>query len=211
MDLEDKIEKLKNTKESYFEIAEKIMGVNSNIYQTDLYLIGSIKRALAIIGGFTKLLESKNYLAATLVRVHLDTLFQIYILWLISDHDVFITKILKGTKPSDIKNSDGTKLTDGYIAKRFFEDKNNKKYIGLKNVYKETSGFVHFSKKHIFFTMSNAEEGKHLRITLSESNDSISDEQTHSILDCMLIITEAQFKYLYGWVATKEKQNNFDN
>lgn len=177
-----------------------------NIYPLDLFLLGITKRSLSLISGFLSLMRKDNYLAAaSLVRLHLDNLLQIYALFIVKNpHDISIN-IMRGKKRMrDYSDRDNRKMTDNYLAKKFFSDKNNEKFTGLKEVYGETSKFIHFSEKHIFSIVSSVSKKKKEFSFVISDEVKVPKEKKIEIIKCMEKITEGQFKYLIGWAETKK-------
>jgi len=187
-------------------IIEMFEADKKNIYPLDLFLLGIAKRSLSLISGFLLLMKKGNYLSvAPLVRLHLDNLLQIYAMFIVKDPHVLAINIMRGKKQmKEYCDKNGRKMKDSYLAKQFFSNKKNKDFIGLENVYKESSKFIHFSEKHIFSIISsiNNKNGEFSFVISDEIK--IPIEKEIEIIKCMVEITRAQFKYLIGWVETKK-------
>lgn len=101
---------------------------------------------MALSAGFRTLVEAKNGIAALpLVRMHLDTVLRLYAAFFTEDHHQFCTDIFNGMQVDRMKADDGKLMKDGYLR-----DRVAKSNPWVVEVYKRTSGHVHFSNKHIF-------------------------------------------------------------
>lgn len=198
---------LKSSSIEYDKIVMEMFEANEkNIYPLDFFLLGIIKRSISLMSGFLLLMKNDNYLSATpLVRLHIDNLLQIYAMFIVKDPHDIATNIMRGKKRiREYYDKDGKKMSDNYLAKKFFSNKKNEEFIGLENVYNEASKFIHFSEKHIFSIISSIDSGrKNVRIVISDEVK-IPIEKELEIIRCMIEITKAQFKYLIGWVETKK-------
>lgn len=204
------VKKLENTRQVYKKILFQIVKADENkIYPIDIVLIGTIQRSLQTIDSYVLLIKEQYYYsAASLIRLHLDTLLQLYAYWLVEDPNHLATKIMRGNKRTkDFRDKSNNLLTDNYLNKVFFNDPANKEFDQIRNVYKNTSKFIHFSDKHIFASVEKllGENTVQFRIA-SESEITITKKTELS--NVMITISKAQFKYLIGWIATKDKKND---
>lgn len=206
---DEKIEKLlknlEDSKKSHREIANEILKVdNGNIYPLDLFALGIIKRSLMLVNGFCILIKKNNFTsAAPIVRLHLDNLLQIYASSIVNNPNDFVIKKLKGEQTNNLKDKKGKKMTDSYLAE-ILSNKNETSWV--KQVYKETSKFVHFSAKHIFSTVRNIKEDRIVEFLIPFDEEIIPDSAKLEIVKAMTAITEELFRYLYGWVKTKDSK-----
>ncbi len=87
--------------------------------------------------GFRAMEDSKNAtVAATLVRVHLDTLLRLYALWWVKDSEAFSRQVMDKGQINRMKDAKGVQMTDGYLYKRLA-----KIVPWIETVYQESSGF----------------------------------------------------------------------
>ena len=113
------------------------------------YLLAAAKRTLALGHGFRAMEDSQNAtVAATLVRVHLDTLLRLYALWWVKDSEAFSRQVMDKGQINRMKDTKGVQMTDGYLYKKLA-----KIVPWIETVYQESSGFVHFSHRHMLATM----------------------------------------------------------
>jgi hypothetical protein len=101
------------------------------------YLFGIARRALAQSAAFRQMVLSRNSIvASSILRLQLDTVLRLYALFWVANPEDFASNKLKA--------ADGSLMTDGYLKGR----------VAAKNdwipaVYGETSGYIHFSHRHI--------------------------------------------------------------
>ena len=110
-----------------------------------LYLFGIARRALAQSKAFRQMVDSRNSLvASSLVRLQLDTMLRLYAAFFVADPDDFATKVFKGTSINKIKDARRKPMTDSYLRDRVAEQNS-----WVIEVYKEASGYIHFSNPHM--------------------------------------------------------------
>jgi len=73
----------------------------------------------------------------------------------------------------------------------------------LPEVYKQLSGFVHFSESHVFASVASLDDGGHVSFYLSEFDLDYSVESWIELIDCFREATEMLAHYLYGYTLTK--------
>jgi hypothetical protein len=110
-----------------------------------LYLFGIARRALALSVAFRKMIIDRNSLVASaILRMQLDTVLRLYALFWVADPEDFATRVFKGSPINKLKAADGQLLRDGYLR-----DRVAKQNDWVRTVYAETSGYIHFSHRHI--------------------------------------------------------------
>jgi hypothetical protein len=109
------------------------------------YLFGIGRRALAQSAAFRQMVLSRNSIvASSILRLQLDTVLRLYALFWVADAEDFASKIFKGTAINKLKAADGSLMTDGYLKGRVAA-----RNAWIPTVYGETSGYIHFSHRHI--------------------------------------------------------------
>jgi hypothetical protein len=109
------------------------------------YLFGIARRALAQSVAFRQMIGDRNSLVTmAIVRMQLDTVLRLYALFWVADPEDFATKVFKGTKINKLKAKDGHLLTDKYLKDRIAQRND-----WIPAVYEETSGYIHFSRRHM--------------------------------------------------------------
>jgi hypothetical protein len=109
------------------------------------YLFGIARRALAQSAAFRQVVLSRNSIvASSILRLQLDTVLRLYALFWVADAEDFASKVFKGTAINKLKAADGSLMTDGYLKGRVAA-----RNAWIPTVYGETSGYIHFSHRHI--------------------------------------------------------------
>ena len=118
-------------------------------YLYDFLVIAVLNRSMSLIRGFCDLLRSENFaVAASLVRLHMDSALRFSARRFTDDLDSLGSKVLGGESIRDQKTRDGQRMSDRYLLTQLAAG-----YPWMEDVYRETSGFVHLSSKHIFQAM----------------------------------------------------------
>ena len=113
-----------------------------------------------MIGGFCDLIPKNYVCAAPLVRLQLDNVLRFSALWLVSDSQDFVTKVLEGKQINKLRDRDGQRMTDRNLV-----DKMKARHPGVEQVYDDTCGYVHLSDAHLFHTFSmTGERSMHMEI-----------------------------------------------
>ena len=110
-----------------------------------LFGFGIVSRALAVCSGFRSMVQQQNSLCALpLVRMHLDTVLRLYAGFWVGDHQTFCLEVLKGVQINRMKDANGLPMTDKALVEKLAI-----RNPWIPNVYKRTSGYIHFSGRHI--------------------------------------------------------------
>jgi len=204
-EIEKLLNDLENFKKTHLEIAKEMFEVDKgNVYPLDLFALGIIKRSLMLINGFCTLIRKNNFTsAAPLVRLHLDNLLQISAAFISKNPHVFAIEKLKGTQTKKLKDVYGKKMLDSYLAERL-SMKNETSWV--KRVYEESSKFIHFSDKHILITAKKVNKDRTVEFLIPSDEEIIPDNAKLEVVAAMMAITNELFRYLYGWVKTKNNK-----
>jgi len=175
---------------------------SGKIFPVDIFFISNVQRSQYLIQGFISLINDDNFFAAApLIRLHLDNLLHIYAIFINSKPHELASNLAWGKKRlKDYCFKEGGHMTDTKVLKKFFEDPENQEFLALKEVYQQTSKFIHYSDKHISALFAGNKVGN---ITLLSRNFIIPEPEKHNAVKAMVMITRAQIKYLIGWTSTK--------
>jgi hypothetical protein len=118
---------------------------NKPLTHADFFGMGIGRRALALSSGFRLMTEHRNSLCALpMVRMQLDTALRLYAGFFVTDHQKFCRDVFQGTQIDRLKSDDGSPMKDKYLV-----DRVAKRNPWIVDVYKFTSGYIHFSNRHI--------------------------------------------------------------
>lgn len=206
--IEEMISEIEKTRDKYLVVAEDIgKAYNYSILTSDFFIYGGIERAVDITDSFLLLLKQDHFQSAgALLRMHLDTLLRLYALTLVKSKQEFVLAVMEGKHINKLKDINGNNLTDKYLRESFFSAPENKPWIQLDKVYTETSGFIHFSDKHIYAPFKKA-EGNKMILNLGAKLE-VPEESKKEILGAFLMISDAHLTYLYGWRDLKKSYEN---
>lgn len=146
------------------------------------------------------LIKSANYVtAAHLVRPHLDNYLRLYAAWLVDNPQDFAKQVWAGTLVLKIKDKNGAPMTDAHLKSKAVKD-----YPWMEDVYNETSGFVHFSDKHIANATSlSKEKERTLETCISETDNNVTNQSKLEAILCMIEISNCIAQLIFGYVYTK--------
>lgn len=195
------IKTLDSQDQKFKDLAFRMMNTGNGIYPVDLLAVGVINRSMSLIFGFTTLIKSNNFIAAThLVRPYLDTYLRFYAVWLVENPHDFAKEVLSGKQVDKLKDRNNVLLKDSHIVEMA-----TKNYSWVKKVYKTSSGFIHLSHKHVFTSTTIAGENSQMaEFKFSRNDKYVPDEAIIEALECMLEITNCIFELLSGWSETKD-------
>ena len=173
---------------------------NRAMYPVDMYAFGSIKRSLAHCKGFATLIDTKNLTCGGgILRMQLDTLLRFFAVFIVDEPHAFASSVMHGKQVKEHKDRLGNKMNDAYLVRIL-----SKEYPWIESVYKETSGYVHFSSKHIFAAMESvASEDRTITFQLSSDDVERAEQFYDEAITAFYHITEIFLLYLEGWVRTK--------
>jgi hypothetical protein len=118
---------------------------NTPLTYANFFGMGIGRRALALSSGFRSMVEQRNSLCALpIVRMQLDTSLRLYAGFFVSDHQKFCKEVFHGAQINKMKSHNGSVMTDKYLV-----DEVTKINHWMIDVYKFTSGYIHFSNSHI--------------------------------------------------------------
>ena len=169
------------------------------MYPLDLLATAALNRSLNLMNGFCALIEARNFLAAApLIRIQLDSCLRFSAAWLVDDPHDFADKVLYDKRVNRLQDRDGNQLRDGYLVDKLAEE-----YPWVKDVYKQTSGYVHLSNKHIFNAHRPGDEEGTLEGKIAEGDSFVTDELYLEAIAAFKAITDILFEYVCGWGYTK--------
>ncbi|MDW9380144.1 hypothetical protein [Chryseobacterium sp. JV558] len=198
--LQEYMLKLQYFEKKFQKLSECMMTSGKGTYPLDYFIAGILNRSLSLIYGFDTLLRSVNFIGALhLVRPHLDNYLRLSASWLVDNPHDFAKDVWEGVAVRNIRDRDGKKMTDAYL-----KEKATAEFSWIENVYNETSGFVHFSNKHIMnATTLSSEKERTLRTFIGKIDNNVSYQSKIEAVIGMIEISNLISSRVYGWIATK--------
>ena len=143
-------------------LAAVLRADEGKLYPADLIATGAVQRSLMLLKGFLAMLRSGNYLCAgALLRMQLDTMIRLYAASLFPSGSNTLMAFLKDRPLSRLKAPDGKPLTDRELVIRV-----GKIYPWVPRVYKQTSGFVHFSGPAVMSAITDVSGDRSVQIAV---------------------------------------------
>ena len=109
--------------------------------QWDLYLASSSEYVMRLIDGFIPMLETRNFVCVVqLLRAQVGVCLRTLALFVAKDQEDYLKQVFRGVPVNRLKDRSGKNMTDGRLQDLLSEFDSE-----VEDVYKATSGFVHFS------------------------------------------------------------------
>ncbi len=169
-------------------------------YPVDLLAMGAIDRSISMSEGMKVLIESSNMTCVrSLLRLQIDTALRFSALFIVDDPHGVALKLLNGQQINNIKDSSGKKMTDGYLRSKLEKD-----YPWISPVYKNLSGYIHLSDKHMFGPVQAVDGASSMiSYTIGAKDTKYPESSWVEVIDCFNEATDIFLKYLSGWIVTK--------
>jgi len=198
--LESYMGMLRAFEKKFQKLAACMISSGKGLYPLDYYISGILNRSLSLLYGFETLIGTANFLsAAHLVRPHLDNYLRLSAAWLVDDPHTFATNVWKGDLIRKMKDRSGKPMTDSYL-----KDKASVDYPWIADVYEATSGFIHFSDKHIAnATTLTVDKERSLTTFIGKVDNQVSYESKLEATIGMIEISNCIAKQVFGWIDTK--------
>lgn len=161
---------------------ETLGGGDRAMYILDFIIIGAIKRSLSLASGLNDLVKSNNMTCSrAIVRMELDTVSRLLAYTYVDKPFEMARAIIGGKALNSFKCRDGKKLRDGYLI-----DKMTENHPWVKDVYKYTSGYVHFSERQVFDSISSVcnDEDRTVTFQVSKDDHNFPDKSWVEVVAC---------------------------
>ena len=115
------------------------------ISKPSVFIFSAINRAIALNQGYVSLAKENNYVTAVnLLRLQADNCMRVYAVSLVENRAKFFDEVQNGKQIRNLKDAEGNKMTDEFLSSEL-----DKIFPGFRSLYKNTSGFIHFSNEHL--------------------------------------------------------------
>jgi hypothetical protein len=143
-------QRLDQLRVDHLTIAHRALEVaDGQVFLPDLIVTAMLQRSYGVVDALIDAVDTCNmHAAAPLLRLQLDTLFRAHYVASGPDLDDLTQRLLGGEEFRKIKDADGKNLTDARLAELAREA-----HGWALPVYRETSGWVHFSVSHMKATV----------------------------------------------------------
>jgi hypothetical protein len=184
-------------------IERTFLADDGNVYGMDWAVYAGTQRALSLMHSFDVLIrERQPRVAATFVRMQLDTAMRLNAFWMVADKDAIAQQLLSGEKFRKLKSIEGEPLTDKLLHERL-----EKEFPGVSRAYEEGCGFVHLSQPHMlsFFESVN-EDG--FSGMLSRFGVLLPNNDVRRLIDDFDDATVCLLGVCRKWIEEKERFGN---
>lgn len=138
------IEELRILNEEAKTLAVRIIG--ENLLKEDLCLCAMLDRSMRLTDGFIPMLEVRNLTCAgALLRLQMDNCLRLFAFFIANDKNEAVDCIIDGGVFNRLKDKDRKRMNDGYLREKL-----DKYDPGFSDIYKQASGFIHFSSKAFY-------------------------------------------------------------
>lgn len=149
------IEDLELIFNSIIQLNKKLNILATEIFKTEtdkkliskpsIFIFSAINRAIALNKGYILLCKEENYVTAiNLLRLQADNCMRVYAVSLVENRAKFFDEVLEGKHIGNMRDAEGNKMTDEFLSTEL-----DKIFKGFRSLYKNTSGFIHFSHEHL--------------------------------------------------------------
>jgi hypothetical protein len=177
-----------------------LVGKNTSLVHSDLFVIGAVRRTLAQSQGFRDLIKAKNFpCAAAILRMQLDTAMRVNALRIVEERNQFCEEILKGKRFTSLKDSSGVKLTDAHLRKKLAEE-----HPWIGPIYEQTSDFIHLSGRHFYSSILRMDDDTRIvTFEISGTDPPQSEDRYFEIVDEFFAISKIVSVMLLGYFTAR--------
>ena len=172
------------------------------MYPFDWWTNAALNRGVQLSSGFRHSIGKQNAICSgAILRLQIDTALRYSAGWLVRDPHGFVGRVMNGEQINQIKDREGNRMSDRYLVEKRAGD-----HPWLEEVYRRTSGYVHFSDVHIWSTLFGMEGKENIRIRTkigARDKEGLS-ELYLEMVRAFEAATDILVKYVVGWVYTKE-------
>lgn len=183
----------------HLTIARRVIdSTEGQVFLPDMVVMAMLQRSYGVVDALIDAVDTYNmHAAAPLLRLQLDTLFRAHYIASGPDLDDLTSRLLRGDQFRNIKDAEGKNLTDARL-----KDLASETHAWALPVYRETSGWVHFSVSHMRATTQLGDDNSFfMSVPLRPSV--LPESLWQEIYAASTRATEEIFQYVRGWAARK--------
>ncbi len=182
--LDKSIEQLESIKKEILQVGMETMKVaQGQLLTSDFIVVGAIKRSQSVSSGIVMHIKEKNMTCArALLRLQLDTVLRFSALNIVDNIQDLAKHILSGENLTKFKCRDGNQLRDGYLVEKLEPE-----FPWIRDVYKNTSGYIHFSGSYIYDSVATMdEETREMTLLINDTDDRFPESSWVEIINCSI-------------------------
>lgn len=183
------------------EITKAVLG--KNMITTDFSYIGFLDRSIHLARGFKLMLENRNLsCCGAILRLSIDNCLRLYAINIADDRESVINTILTGGKIGNLKDKQGNKMTDAYLNKQLEQQDPL-----ISRVYKEASGFIHFSDKAVYQSCLECDDSGRIKFQIGCE---LPDKFNETLIECAIAYIHFYRMFLSMMCSVAELKKEFD-
>lgn len=189
----------------HLDLARRFLSeAEGRLWTLDLVIGAVLTRSYSLVDGFISAFDTWNpVVAAPILRMQIDSLVRLAYIATAPRADEVAAQVLQGEEFRHMKDADGKKLTDARLLQLA-----SSTHPWLQAVYNATSGWVHFSPKHVRAVWqvsdASAEDGQaELFGAIPLRPEQIPLSALQELLLAMIQGTEELFGYVEVWESRK--------
>ncbi len=167
-------------------------------------VIAALRRSLDNIKGFLAMADQRNvFCGMPILRFQIDTAMFLFARTSVRDVEDLMLHVAAGKRLSDYAYQPKKFLSDSFLHQAL-----TKKHPLTTDLYKEASGFVHFSKQHIHRVLDLARFKKTEKAVFKDMDELTAgwhDEELRGAFVCFLWATEAILTECKEWLESRQK------
>lgn len=196
------IESINLCEQQSLEITKKLL--TKNMYLDDIAFIGLLDRSINLARGFISMVENRNLTCCgAILRLIIDNCLRAYAICIAKDRENLIKAVIQGEKLCKFKDVDGKEMTDTYLHKQLAKFDQS-----ISKVYKETSGFIHFSNKAVFQSIYSCKDDGHLEFQVGRI---LPEKFNDNIIECTVAYEHYYKIFLSIMSDIADSKRQFDN
>lgn len=184
---------------AHLDVAYRTIQIaEGQVFMPDLVVMAMVQRSYGIADALIDAVDTYNmHAAAPLLRLELDTLFRAHYVASCADLDDLTGRLLRGDQFRKMKDSQGKHLTDARLQELAKEQ-----HEWALSVYRQTSGWVHFSVSHMAATTQVGDD-RSFFMGVPLRPEVLPESLWHEVYGAAIRATEEFFDYVRGWASRK--------
>lgn len=190
---------LQRLRKEGIQLAANVIG--QTLYEDDFYTVSILDKCIRLIDGFIDMLEKRNLTCAgILLRVQIDNCLRTYALYVAENQSEISRSVYgNGKQINKMKAKDGNQMTDFYLRKEL--SKIDKRF---DSVYKAASGYIHYSEK-AFYASVSMKEPNILDINVGHPIRDELDSVLQECAEAFIYFVKFQYKLTIPVVESKNR------
>lgn len=189
---------------TFFDVAKKsgIGVIGENLLAVDLCFCAMLDRSVKLTDGFISMLKTRNLTCAgALLRLQMDNCMRLFAIYTAKSEKEIVDCVMKGECIDKLYDKSDKRMTDKHLKEQLeqFDPK-------FADVYNQASGFIHFSEKSYFQSVSA--EGN-FRISCQISKET-PEKANNALIECAQAYINFSLLFLRLMNSAVDSKKRFD-